>query len=157
MSRTHADFLDELTASSEAVEHVARWLTRERGLPVLLRPLYQSPTFEQRADYADDGDLGVVLGVEVKRRRLLFTGKADYPYPTAIIEAVPSYDKKRPSPYCYVLLNQSMTAGLVVDVGRTRRHWQKITIYESRNQLNQQVYACDVSLLGEVSFGANGR
>jgi hypothetical protein len=150
MSRTHEQFLDELRASSEAVVLVAAWLTRERGLPVVLRPTFAAPTIDQRADYTDGGDLEILLGVEVKRRSLPFTNKADYPYPTVIVDACPSFDKKRPRPYAYVLLNETMTAALVVDVGRTRHSWTRADLLDGRNNFRQPFYVCPLDLVSEA-------
>ena len=57
------------------------------GWTVRLPPLQVRPTFADRADYSDDGDIWVQRpgsdaweAVEVKSRNLDFTGVGDYPY-----------------------------------------------------------------------------
>lgn len=148
--RTHEQFLDELRASSEAVERAAAWLIRERRVPVLIQPTYEAATFGERADYADDGDLAILLRVEIKRRSLTFTGKADFPHETIIVDACPNFDKKRPRPFGYLLLNEAMDVGFWVDVERTHRSWKRLDLPDQRNGVRQPFYVCALDLLSEV-------
>jgi len=152
MPRTHEQFLGELAASSSAVTRVASWLVEKQGIPVVLQPTFQAQTFDKRADYADDGDLGVLMRVEVKRRDLSFTGTNDYPYPTAIVDACPNFDKKHPKPWLYILLNSEMSAALVVNVGVTQKYWVKQELFDGRNHVKQPFYVCDKKMLGAIKL-----
>ena len=146
--RTHEQFLSELVISNEAVAKVAASFL-SRGVPVTVRPTFQAPTFEQRGEYSDDGDLEIVLRIEVKHRGILFTGRDDYPYPTAIIDQCSNFDKKRPVPHAYYLLNQSMNTALVAHVARTQAHWTTAD-FPTQNGIVQPFYVCPVNILGVV-------
>lgn len=149
--RTHEQFLAELGMSGEAVARVAAWYLKQ-GLPVTVRPTFYAPTYDQRAQYADDGDLEILLKIEVKHRMSVeFTGKADYPYPTAIIDACSNFDKKRPPPAIYFLVNPAMDVALMANVAQTHQFWSTAYL-PSQNDMMQTFYVCPVERLREVRF-----
>ena len=133
-------FLADLRESRKAVEVMAHWLA-SRGYPVIVRPTFERPDASQWREYADEGDLEIVQRVEVKHRSFAFTGKSDYPYSTVIVDNARRFDKKRPKPFAYVILNHAMDAALFVEC-KTRRHWTCETKHVRGTERVVTVYEC---------------
>jgi cupin superfamily acireductone dioxygenase involved in methionine salvage len=152
MSRTHEQFLEELRESEIAVERVAAYLRRERHVSVLQHPTFEAPTFEQRRDYADRGDLEILLGVEVKHSQQVFTGKHDHRYRDVgvVVDGCATFDKKRPEPYVYVIVNRDMSRGLWLNVPATKSSWERFTGFAKNNEVDQPFYRCPIGLFSEV-------
>jgi len=134
-------FVADLRASERAVERVARWL-RERGYPVILRPTDIRPSAEQRAGYTDEGDLAILQTVEIKHRQFSFSTRESYPFPTAIVDNCAYFDKKRPRPCMYLLVNKEMTGALIVPVRDTLQHWRRERFFA--NGREKDIYVCPV-------------
>lgn len=136
-------FLADLRASAGAVEAASRWLVGN-GFPVMMRPTFERPDAEQRADYADGGDLAVLRTVEVKHRNLLFVNRDTYPFPTVLLDPVGTFDRKRPRPWLYLIVNKQINGALLVYVQSTFGQWQQETIV-ARGRTRAQ-YLCPVEL-----------
>jgi hypothetical protein len=140
-------FLTDLRDSRKAVEVVASWLSSQ-GYPVVVRPTFERPDPSAMAEFADDGDLEILQRVEVKRRRsLTFTSREDFPHPTLIVDACHCYDRARPKPYAYIILNREMTTAFVVDCRTTRPHWAKVTKHDRFKNRERHFYECPIHLV----------
>jgi hypothetical protein len=117
-------FLEDLRESRTAVMKAANWLSG-MGIPVIVRPTFERPDPDQRAEYADDGDLEIIQRVEVKRRRLDFQDAASFPYSSIIVDVCHTFDNAKQKPYKYILFNQAMDAACIVDVAATRWQWTR--------------------------------
>ncbi len=145
--RDDPTFIDDLEASHESVRRVAAWLSGQ-GLPVVLRPTFVRPISSERFNYSDSGDLEILRGVEVKRRvNLTFTCPEDFPYPTLIIDAADTYDRKRPRPYAYVICNREVTAAFVCYVRETFSSWVRVNKHDKAKKRHRDFYECPISLL----------
>jgi hypothetical protein len=123
-------FIRDLGQSRMAVnEFAAR--CRQKGVAVWLPPERTRPDESVRAQYADDGDLMVQGRVEHKvRTNLQFTCRADYPYPTVIVDEVYKEDEKAGDPpLMYVIEDKTRTHAAIV-YGWTRKHWQQETKHD---------------------------
>jgi hypothetical protein len=146
-------FLDDLRESREAVSVVARWLSG-KGYPVVIRPTFERPDSSQMSEYADDGDLEIIQTIEVKRRKTMtFSSKADFPYPTLIVDTCSAYDRKRPKPYAYVILNREMDTAFVV-MGSDAGRWSRVTKRDRLKSRERAFYECPLELVREVRIPA---
>lgn len=120
-------FNAHLRDSREAVNFYAKYLTR-LGCQIEIPEERLTPTYEQRLEYADSGDLFTQIGdkrirLEVKQRRNIeFSGRADYPYQSIMVCAAHSFEYADPKPYVYVILNRSLTAAAYI-LGDTSPEW----------------------------------
>ena len=150
-------FVADLLESNEHVWRVARWLS-DLGYNVTVKPLSIRPDVSQMGQYSDNGDLEITQRIEVKRRPGIdFSSPDDFPYPTVIVDVAHAWDKARPKPYGYVILNASATACLVVK-GDTAHLWQKLRKWDRAKQRERTFYECPVEIcdffaLGEVNHG----
>lgn len=103
-------------------------------------PMFVSPSIDERNDYADDGDLAIQMPIEVKHRNVDFSSLASYPYDTIYIDAKSAYDKKRPAPYAYFIVNSTMTHALVIRSSSATR-WKTTT--KTLNGREKVFYECD--------------
>lgn len=136
-------FIEDLRASQKSVELVASWI-RKRGTPVIIRPTFERPDQSQKFEYSDNGDLEILQRIEVKQRKsLTFVSKSDFKYPSIIVDCCHAYDKARPKPYAYVILNREMTCGFIV-MNDTFKHWQRLTKWDRFKSRDRQFYECPI-------------
>ena len=120
-------FNAHLTDSREAVNFYAGYLAR-LGCSIEMPEERLTPSYAQRMEYADGGDLFTRIGdkrirLEVKQRRNIdFTCRADYPYQSIMVCAAHSWELADPKPYVYVILNRSLTAAAYI-LGDTSPEW----------------------------------
>jgi hypothetical protein len=137
------NFIEDLRASQQSVELVASWI-RKRGTPVIIRPSFERPDVSQKNDYADSGDLEILQRIEVKQRKsLTFTSKDDFKYQSIIVDPCHAYDRARPKPYAYVILNREMTCGFII-LNDTFRHWTRLTKWDRFKSRNREFYECPI-------------
>jgi hypothetical protein len=134
-------FKADIKESERAVWLVARWL-HSLGKHVTVRALEVRPTVEEIEDYGDHGDLEVILRYEVKRRSLAFTGAADFPFPSVIVDSVRKWDKAHPKPHLYVIVNTAGTVAAIVE-GGTAPKWETETLPIRNRPI--PVYVCPIA------------
>lgn len=140
---TDPTFVDDLRDSQIAVDVVARHLSG-LGYPVHVNPVQVRPDPSVRAEYADKGDLVISQVIEVKHRKeLSFTGKADFPYPSIIVDVCHTFDRARPKPYAYVILNKPMTVAFVIR-SATRARWFKTEKFDRHANRTRSFYECPI-------------
>jgi hypothetical protein len=138
-------FVSDLVESQASVWIVARWLS-SLGYPVTVNPLRVRPDVSQMAAYADKGDIEIAQRVEVKRRpNILFTCAADFPYPTVIVDVCHTWDRARPKPFAYVILNSDATCAIIVK-GESSDSWVKSSKYDRAKNRTRQFYECPIEL-----------
>lgn len=109
MEDNHDLFLQHLQDSEHARWQVAKWLTG-RGYTVAINPLSFAITRDEWKEHTDNGDLHVYMRVEVKQLSCEFTSRKDWPYgKNFIVCARDSYDRAKPKPFAYLILNRSGT------------------------------------------------
>jgi hypothetical protein len=138
----HSLFLKFLDESHAAVWRVAGWL-KERGFPVVVMPITKAKTRSEWQDHSDSGDLYIQQRVEVKRLTANFTGQHDWPFGDKfIVCSRHSFDRAKPKPYAYVILNSDMTHAAIVKTD-TRDKWTVSTRTDSRFvDHTQEFYFC---------------
>ena len=94
----------------------------KRGFIVQVPPLLIRPSREDIDAYSDHGDIflwrcsGDRLRFECKSRSLSFTGRRDYPFPTAFVDRVETWKRKANSkPAAILLVSQETGAILAID------------------------------------------
>jgi len=91
-------------------------------------------------EYGDSGDLEIMQRVEVKHRpRLTFTCKEDFPFRTLIVDVCHAYDRARPKPYAYIILNREMTVAFVVYCS-TFKHWVRVRKLDTAKHREREFY-----------------
>lgn len=144
--RDDPTFVADLMESRSAVELAAKWLAA-RGYAVIVRPTFVRPSVSEINEYSDDGDLEILQRVEVKRRRsAVFTSKDDYPYPTVIVDTCRAFDRAKTEPYAYMIFNRDKTAGLVIEVRATKKHWRRVLKHDKQKGRDTEFYECPIGL-----------
>lgn len=136
-------FLKELKESREAVHRFA-WKCRSDGVMAWVAPERTRPSYKERGDYSDSGDMLVQGRVEHKHRKTLaFTSEKDYPYRTVFVcEAYREDRKTGDEPIAYVIENSDGTHAAVV-YGWTRDKWEKESVYDKKSRKKLLVYSVD--------------
>lgn len=115
------------------------WLNA-RGYTVGVPPMEYAPTDSDWLEYVDEGDLSILMRVEVKQRSLEFTCRADWPFPDGfIVCSRNSFDRAKPKPYAYVILNRAGTHAAFV-LGSSRTRWWIERRKDSRYQTIEQEF-----------------
>lgn len=143
-------FVKDLNNSKQFVYRTAEWLNG-KGYPVTINPTIIRPDSSMKNDYGDNGDLTVSFTIEVKQRpNMNFTSRADFPYPTVIVDACHIFDAhKGAKPYTYFIWNSQGTAFILVDVLKTSKKWIKTTKRDRYKNRDRHFYECPIEL---VSF-----
>ena len=137
--RDHARFLEHLDASNPAVFQCAKFFY-DKGIQVAITPMTKSKDYNDRLNHTDDGDLYIQQRIEVKGLSRDFTDGSDWPFDDFIVCAAHSYDRAKPKPYAYMILNRNRTHVAIV-YGKSRPHWTTKFIKDSRYEdLTQEFY-----------------
>lgn len=105
----HEIFLERLQKSEPARWQMAQWFAKQ-GYVVVVNPLWYAATADQWRGNSDMGDLYVQTRMEVKHLRCEFTSRQDWPHgKDFIVCSRNSYDRAKPKPHAYWLLNHSRT------------------------------------------------
>ena len=140
-------FKKHLKASVKPMFVVAEYLYK-KGFGVDIKPMRISPTYEDRMDYVDDGDLIVYKDdvsyiIEVKCMSREFKTSEDWLFPSTIVCAKHSFDNKKVKPYAYILLNKHHTNAMVIKCS-TYKDWFVKTIKDNRYEdVVQEFYMID--------------
>jgi hypothetical protein len=134
LDETNGSFVADLKESDRYVRIVATWLD-SLGYKTDVHGLRIRPDPEVRAQYADDGDLTVVVNgeserCEVKHRRLDFTSHKEFPFFTVLVDVAHSWDNADPKPLAYFILNRSCTHAFVIHA-ETQHQWERRRRYDS--------------------------
>lgn len=147
-----ADFIAALQHSQHTVNKVAAWLERG-GYKVRVPETRIRPEREQWQQYSDDGDLFIEERVEVKQRPDIdFTGPADFPYQTVIVDRAHRIEGTKPLPLAWVIVNASGTVAIIVQ-RNTRNDWRKAQLYNRKDKEWRDYYECPLRVCTFVKFG----
>ena len=143
--KTDAEFLAALSDSQAAVDTVAAFLAKH-GATVAVQPVKVRPTFEQRFEYQDSGDIHITQRIEVKQKQTDFTCSDDFPFETIITDAVYKVDTiPWGQLHSYVIVNRDMTHAALVP-SQTRKHWTPMRVWDSKEREHRSYYTCPKSL-----------
>jgi len=118
----HQRFKKHLEDSKDGVWQVARWLT-ELGYPTQVNPTTVTPSYEERLNFVDGGDIYISQRIEVKALSASFTCADDWVFGDKfIVCAKHSFDNAKPKPFMYVYLNKERTHVAIVK-SDTRSQW----------------------------------
>lgn len=134
-------FLRDLERSRRSVLRVADAM-RSKGVIVSVPETITRPDASVRRQYADRGDLFATARVEVKRRGLHFTCRADFPYQTLIVDEVYKVEDKSDPLLMYAILSQSEDYAAVV-YGWTRGQWERQTMHDRAQNRACEYYVID--------------
>src|SRR4051812_2578042 len=91
----------------------ARWTADQlqaAGLCVQVTPMQIRADIAERHKFSDEWDVSVgarsPCRVDVKSRNLVFTGREDYPFSTALVDTVSGWRAKTTPPHAIVLVSQ---------------------------------------------------
>lgn len=131
-------FFEQLRDGHLQAERVADVL-RTAGLPVVVTPMEVRARVEERGAFADEYDLLVgarrPCPVDVKSRKLYFTGPDDFPYPTALVDTASGWEQKRRKPLAVVLISQS-TGGLAVIRPSGASQWTRQRRFDNARRIH---------------------
>ena len=153
-------FMAILTESEAAVWCIAQWLTH-RGHDILIPRFLLNPDVRRWREYADDGDLFIVRSDDTRTRievrhiseKYPFTCRDDWPHGEKfLIERVPRYDRKKPSPEIMFFVNHPMTHTAVVMPNSSFEGWyveERAPAYNRPEEGSADYYLCP---MGHVKF-----
>jgi hypothetical protein len=150
-NRDDPSFPSDLEESQIAVWRVARWLV-ERGNNVTVRATHVRDTLENMADFSDEGDIEIVQRVEVKRRPdIEFRSRETFPYDSIIVDVAHAWDRARPKPFTYIILNASRTYAAIVR-GETFKWWTKTKKRDRFKKRDRTFYECPIEHVTFISL-----
>jgi hypothetical protein len=140
-------FKNHLEDSKEGVWQVARWLT-DLGYPTQVNPTFVSPSYEERLNFLDGGDIYISQRIEVKALSASFTCKEDWQFRDKfIVCAKHSFDNAKPKPFMYIYLNKDKTHIAIVK-SDSRKHWFVETKKDKRyDDVTQDFYLCPLEYI----------
>jgi hypothetical protein len=142
-------FRRELAEGHAYANYVADRM-RQQGLRVEVTPMQWRDTIADRKRFSDEFDLMVGVRrpcrVDVKSRRLSFSGPDDYPWPTALVDTVSGFDAKANKPAAIVLVSQE-TAALAVIRGSTESDWMVRRRFDKVRRIEDEFYEVRRELL----------
>lgn len=141
--KAETTFLNNLAQSVPVTFRVAAWLQRDQGMDVRVLPVAVRPDAAQRLEFGDDGDIELILRVEVKKRGLHFTGRGDYPYPTVIVDEAYKVDRAGRRFWAYYIVNETETAVCMVPAA-SRKFWELRPRFDSKEGEQRMFYECPV-------------
>lgn len=148
MTKPDNEFLRDLDESMLDEIIAAQWLVRI-GFPVTWIPKTVRPSYEERYDYVDDGDLLLPTRMEVKRRKgddMDFTTLDEYPHKTVFVDEVYKVDRKHRLPlFSYIVLNRTRTHAIAIP-RHTQNRWVKETVSDRKQGRKCHNYACPKEL-----------
>lgn len=147
MSKSDAAFLEAFEESQKYVEIVAEWL-RGKGYDAQVKPSEVRPSFDQRMQYQDSGDIEIRKRVEVKHRNIPFTSRYDFPYSTVFVDEVYKIDRvpSKKQLAAYIILNKDATHAAIVDPA-TSEMWVVEEKFDPTHGEVRPTFACPVSLV----------
>ncbi len=142
--KADAAFRADFDQSHATVWIVGRWLA-DLGFEVAAPVPALRPNAEERAAYADDGDLVIKKVVEVKRRSIDFTGAHDYPYDSVFVNEAYKLTRERLAVvWGYVVVNRAGTHAAVVHTN-TANKWVTVERYDADQDRRCEFLACPVA------------
>lgn len=142
-------FKKHLKASVKPMFVVAEYLYK-KGFGIDIKPMRVSPSYEERLNYVDDGDLIAYKNdesyiIEVKCMSRDFETASDWPFNSTIVCAKHSFDTKKVKPFSYILLNPGHTHAMIIKAS-TKDDWYTKRIKDSRYEdVVQDFYMIDKS------------
>jgi len=112
-------FLRELAESEKYVDIAVDWYTRH-GVKAYKGQMYVRPSYEERFEYSDHGDLFIPGSgwVDVKHRDVNFP-----PYPFKDVYTITKHAFERTPCYQYFIINRDCTHAMIVD-SKTSDRWK---------------------------------
>ncbi len=101
----------------------------DAGIPAELTPMAWRQSIDDRYEFADEVDIVVetragTLAIESKSRNLHFTeDPSSFPYSTALVDTVYSWDRKITKRFAVVIVSQQTEQMLVVPPNSSRAEW----------------------------------
>ena len=137
----------------------------KHGLAVQVPELRIRPSQDDINSYTDTGDVVVILPerkaiFEVKSRDITFTCAEDYPYTTAFVDRVKTWERKRDNRPTGVLLVSQHTGAIVGVPSSTQAHWSVESRHDNVRDYDRDYYMADKSLLydfGDIVAILKGR
>lgn len=126
-------FSERLDSSKLSVLAVGAFLYRTKSLDVLIRQPKVTPSFKDRMQYVDDGDilLGGKYRVEVKQSSRDFSSLEDFPFPLVTVCEVQAWERAPFKPVAIFIVNTHATGAILIK-GTTKIQWVKWS-YETSN------------------------
>jgi hypothetical protein len=138
-------FKNDIELSKKAVDLGARFLSNN-GFQVVIEPTFIRDNVKDAANFADSGDLKIMLPVEVKHRPTLkFNKKDGFLYRTIIIDACHIFDKHKIKPIYYLIYNHDYTSMIFINVKETHKEWVTVEKYDRYKNRKRKFYEVDVS------------
>jgi hypothetical protein len=128
------------------LEHGYQWQRyvveqlRKNGIVARVPDLHFRTSVSDRHDWEETTDVTLENGksLEVKSRRLKFTGPTDYPFPTVIVDTVSGYNAKRVKPQAYVLV--STITGNIIWMSGERIGWTIQEKYDATRKISDSFF-----------------
>ena len=140
-------FVESFVASHHAVFKVAEWFHHQWNMSIGIKGKTLSPTYEERHQYSDDGDILYKRPgkdkweiAEVKHKNMHWTDEASFPFNTVFVSNVHSVERGH-EPHLWVLVNRSLTHAIIIPKS-TKKFWIKETVYNRNSEKEEEKYLC---------------
>lgn len=151
LDKTDPTFVDDLRRSQRWPVVIAHWF-QKRGFDVIIRGQRIRPSADERFAFADGGDLHVLQRIEVKHRPDIdFDSVESFPYDEIIVDVAHSWDKARPKPFAYFIVNASGTGAFIV-YGRFEREWRRGRCFDNHAGREREFLYCPMRLVKYVKL-----
>ena len=122
------------------------------GLAVEVPELQIRPSQDEINGFTDVGDVIVHLPgrrvvLEVKSRSIVFTGVQDYPYPTAFVDRVNTWQRKQCHRPAEVLLVSQQTGAIIGISAKTEDRWMVENRHDNVREYDRAYYMASKGLL----------
>ena len=148
MHKENSDDLRKRWRGSHEVVHMVAMMLLRQGLFVQILPQELAPSFEVRHQYADSGDLKIIVDgkahvCEVKGSGIDFKhGK--HPFKSALLCNQWSFDKADPKPSYYFIVDKARKHCAVFDVSKYRDHMKLVTVTDKKRPKHETYSAYSV-------------
>lgn len=142
--KADADFLRDFSASHLPVMAVAMWL-KSTGKDVKVNVPTLRADAAERFEHSDCGDIEITRKIEVKQRKLQFTGAHDYPYPAIFISEKYRLDKLLPHLWAIAVVNQAGTHAAFITAG-TQSRWVLTEKHDEKQKRDCVFVSCPKEL-----------
>lgn len=135
------DFIDSLRESQGAVD-ATQQLLLSQGETIVRPAMNIRPSFKDRKNYSDDGDLFIQRRIEIKKRSFSFSGADDFPYDSVFVDSADRVDSSRV--WRYYIWSDDLKSFLIVP-SNTKEKWKRRTVYNKRHGENRTYYVAPLA------------
>ena len=147
----HKKIMAAVSESSASVAATVEMLTL-RGIIARAIPNTLSPTYEERREHSDHGDIAMEVVCEAKESSYCFSGRHDWPFKDVLVDNKPAFDAKAFQPYQYIWWSNDLRAFVTINVSATIKTWYTTEMVHKITKIPGPCYMVARDLVGFTSL-----